>query len=155
MNNPRITARERGLLKGAVRRVFSRSDLRRMILDASRIEHSDPTRPRVKKWSRCATCPIPTPTYKAAVDHISPLIPVNTTLELMSWDDVINNTWCEKINLQVLCESCHDEKTKREREERKKHKEKNKNEQSSEGTKRTVKASNERDGKRRIRKTAK
>jgi hypothetical protein len=48
MNNPRVTSKERGLLKGAIRRVFSRSDLRRKVIELSRIDHTDSTRPRVK-----------------------------------------------------------------------------------------------------------
>lgn len=114
MSNPRITTKERGLLKGAIRRVFSRSDLRRKVLDASIIQHSDVKHPRVTKWVRCAECQKPCPKYKAVVDHIIPLVPIDTTLELMSWDTVIDRAWCEEHNLQVLDKECHLVKSKAE-----------------------------------------
>lgn len=121
MNNPRITAKERNLLKGAVRRVFSRSDLRRAVLEAATIQHFDLSRPRVKKWIQCAVCKQPSARYEAQVDHIDPIVPLHLTLEGMSWDTVVDRTWCEENNLQAICEDpCHKQKTKLEREARKK-----------------------------------
>lgn len=110
-----MTARERGLLKGAIRRVFSRSDLRKEALNQSYIEHTDSTRPRVKKWSRCPECKKATPTYLMQVDHQHPVVPLDKTLEDMSWDDVINNMWCETVNLIAMCKECHAVKTGQER----------------------------------------
>lgn len=118
--NQRISPKERNLLKGAIRRVFSRSDLRRKIIDSVDLpEYTDPSRPRVRKWSQCPVCKLPSPKYKMVVDHIAPIVPVTTALEHMTWDEVIDRTWCEENNLQPICESCHDVKTSREREERK------------------------------------
>lgn len=119
MNNPRISAKERNLLKGAVRRVFSRSDLRRAVIEAATIEHSDPARPRVKKWGMCAECKKPTARYQMEVDHIDPIVKIGLTLEGMSWDTVIDRTWCVKANLQALCIPCHKAKSKYERRLRK------------------------------------
>jgi 5-methylcytosine-specific restriction endonuclease McrA len=112
MNNPRVTSKERGLLKGAIRRVFSRSDLRRKVIELSRIDHTDSTRPRVKKWSKCASCNQPIPTYLIEIDHVAPIIPINNTLEKMSWDSVVDNTWCTESNLMPVCKPCHRQKTK-------------------------------------------
>lgn len=120
--NQRITKRERALIKGALRRVFSRSELRQKVLDTADIVHTDLTRPRVKKWSKCPVCLNPIPKYLMAVDHILPLIPTDTTFEEMSIDTVIDRLWCEENNLQPICPDCHDAKTKKEREERKLHK---------------------------------
>lgn len=106
------------LLKGAFRRVFSRSDLRRKILDAAEITHSDIKRPRVTKWVRCAICGLPTPKYLAAVDHIDPLIPINIAFEHMNLDTVIDRMWCEEKNLQVVDATCHAIKSKQENKER-------------------------------------
>jgi len=114
-----MTAKERNLLKGAVRRVFSRSDLRRAVVDAARIKHTDPERPRVKKWGRCAECKQPTAAYQMQIDHISPIVPIHLTLADMSWDTVVDRTWCVEANLQALCIPCHKEKSKHERKERK------------------------------------
>jgi 5-methylcytosine-specific restriction endonuclease McrA len=52
------------------------------------------------------------------VDHIDPIVPVDSALEVMSWDTVIDRTWCEENNLQAICTECHDEKTAKERKER-------------------------------------
>lgn len=47
------------------------------------------------------------------VDHISPVVSVETGFT--SWQDFINNLFCETDNLQVLCLACHTLKTKEER----------------------------------------
>jgi len=47
------------------------------------------------------------------VDHIAPII--DPAKGFVSWDETINNLFCEKENLQVLCKKCHDEKSKDER----------------------------------------
>lgn len=120
--NKRVTPRERGLLKGAIRRVFSRSDLRKEAIEAARADYSDPTRPRVKKWSVCSVCLQFTPTYLMQVDHKNPIIPVNSSLEEMLWDDVVNRTWCDPKDLTPMCKPCHTVKTKEENATRRKNK---------------------------------
>lgn len=110
-------------MKGAIRRVFARSELRRKVLEkASSYNWHDPARPRVKKWSVCATCKKSAPRYLMQVDHIEPLVPLDKTLEDMSWDEVVNRTWCEESNLRPICKECHTEKTKAERKQRQAHK---------------------------------
>lgn len=117
--NPRISKKEKGLIKGALRRVFSRSDLRRSVLDKSvRPGYYDELRPRVKKWSLCAFCNKMTPSYKAQVDHKDPLVPIDSSLDEMVWNDIVDRLWCDESNLQVLCEDCHDNKSKNERKQR-------------------------------------
>lgn len=118
MKNPRITAKERGLIKGALRRAFSRSELRNKVSDRSRINHFDSERPRVKKWAWCELCGHIVPHYTTSVDHISPIIPVDSAMEYMTADELVNNIWCEEDNLQNICEKCHDDKTSLEREQR-------------------------------------
>lgn len=125
MNN-RITPKERNLLKGAVRRVFSRSDLRRKIVDLSRVDYYDAERPRVKKWSICPSCKKYIPTYQMQVDHIDPIIPINTAFEHMSLDEVVDRTWCEEHNLLATCIDCHKLKTKQENKLRREQKKKGK-----------------------------
>lgn len=117
MNKP-DNAKERGLLKGAIRRVFSRSELRRKVIELSRIDYTDPQRPRVTKWSRCDYCYAPVPTYLIEVDHVCPIIPINKTLEDMDWDALVNNVWCGIENLRPSCKECHRIKTKAENVER-------------------------------------
>lgn len=116
MHNPRISSKERNLLIGAIRRVFSRSDIRREVLESVKVVmHQDVAHPRVKHWSRCPLCKKIAPRYQFAVDHIKPVIPLNRTQADMSWDDIINAIWCEKDNLQPICTKCHKEKTAHER----------------------------------------
>tara|TARA_R110000824_G_scaffold344886_1_gene531560 strand:- start:24921 stop:25337 length:417 start_codon:yes stop_codon:yes gene_type:complete len=50
------------------------------------------------------------------VDHINPVVPVTGWV---SWDDCINNMFCEEDNLQVLCSKCHKEVTAEENAQRK------------------------------------
>lgn len=125
--NSRVTKKEKGLIKGALRRVFSRSELRRTAIDLSRIEHSDSKHPRVTKWSRCASCLLPTPSYKAQADHIFPVVPLDRTADEMTANELVDRMWCEAVGLQILCLSCHKLKTLLECKERHKLKKERKN----------------------------
>lgn len=115
MKNPRITKKEMNLIKGSLRRVFSRSELRRKVLNTADIEHYDPARPRVKKWSRCPVCLSITPKYQMVVDHQDPVIGITEAFEDLSVDTVIDRLWCIENNLLPMCKTpCHDKKTKAE-----------------------------------------
>lgn len=119
-DNPRITAKERGLLKGALRRVFSRSELRRKVIDAAVIPgYHDPSRPRVTKWCKCNVCSTPCPKYLCVADHIDPVIPVHTTFEEMGLDQTADRLWSPEENLQPICPTCHRSKSSLERAQRK------------------------------------
>lgn len=125
MINPRITKKELGLIKGALRRVFSRSDLRKKVLYSSQIMHYDKERPRVTKWGKCNECQKPVALYQVEIDHTNPLIPVNESLESLitkyGWDTLINALWCEETNLAPLCQICHRLKSTRESKQRREH----------------------------------
>ena len=125
--NKRITPKERNLLKGAIRRVFSRSELRRRIIEASVVQHSDPKRKRVKTWCICAICGKPEAKSNMQVDHLDPIIPIHLTLEEMSWDTVIDRTWCQENNLQAVDKNCHKLKTKEEQKTRRRRKNEQRN----------------------------
>lgn len=119
MKNPRITKKEQGLLKGAINRVFSRSELRKQALERAAMPgHIDPNRPRVTKWSKCAECQKPEPQYLCQVDHIFPRVPIDSSFEDMTKDEFVDRTWCEVEQLQTLCKPCHKIKTKIEAKER-------------------------------------
>lgn len=47
------------------------------------------------------------------VDHIDPI--VDPEVGFTTWDEYINRMFCEEENLQLLCKSCHDEKSGKER----------------------------------------
>lgn len=111
--------KERGLIKGAIRRVFSRSELRRQALDKALVkDYSDPSRKRVTRWGRCAECEKLEPLYKMQIDHIEPVIPQDSSLDQMTWDTLVDRIWCDERNLQALCETCHKAKSKEENAER-------------------------------------
>lgn len=127
MANPRITKKERNLIKGALRRVFSRSELRnKIIADSVILGYTNTDRPKVKTWCRCRICNKPEARSYMAADHISPLIPVDQSFEELSLDTVVDRLWCEENNLQSVCPVCHSKKTKEENALRRKHKKGNK-----------------------------
>lgn len=59
---------------------------------------------------------------KIVIDHIKPVIRIDG--QDSSWDEIINNMFCEEDNLQAICKICHDSKTMAENEERKENKRK-------------------------------
>lgn len=82
---------------------------------ASRRKYNGPNK-RQKFEYQCAQCKNYFPDKRIAVDHI---IPVGS---LMSSDDLkgfVERLFCEKQGLQVLCDKCHDAKTKQEKATRK------------------------------------
>lgn len=109
------TIKERNLIKGKINSIFSRSELRKQVLESAVIYgHHDPERPRVKKWVRCNICKKPEAASYIDIDHIDPKIPINRSFEEMSLDEYVERTWCEVVNLQPLCSTCHDIKSKEE-----------------------------------------
>ena len=107
-----LTAQERSLIKGALRRVFARSDLRRQAIAKSVLpKHVDASRPRVKTWCYCPECKQPTPKSYKEVDHLKPVIGIKETLEGLSWDLIISRIWCDASNLKAICKVCHKVKT--------------------------------------------
>jgi 5-methylcytosine-specific restriction endonuclease McrA len=118
-NNPRITKREWGLIKGSLRRVFARSELRNAVVNATILEgYTDPERPRVKTWCYCKECEKPEARSYMVVDHVLPIIKIGESFEGMSIDEFVNRLWCDVANLSAICITCHKVKCKREAGER-------------------------------------
>lgn len=69
----------------------------------------NPSSGRLAEHYKCASCLGDFPAKQVQVDHI---IPMGVG---RSWDDFINELYCEADNLQVLCKECHSVKTKLER----------------------------------------
>lgn len=111
-------AKERNLIKGALRRVFSRSELRRQALSRNLIDHTDAERPRVTRWAWCSDCGVIDAAYKMDIDHEIPVIAVNERLEDLTWDEVVSRLWCDAQNLRAVCKDCHKTKTKKEAKDR-------------------------------------
>ena len=105
-------------IRGALRRAFSRSPLVQEVMNESRREvarfNKDGSRHK-KNWvqRQCQVCNDWVSTSKMAVDHIIPVISVEQGKQ--SWDEFIARLWCEKKNLQRICDTCHDKKTYEER----------------------------------------
>lgn len=127
MLNPRITPQEFGLIKGALRRIFSRSLLRESIMQRVRVEHYSAKRPRVKKWGYCEKCGEVTPEWQLEVDHISPVVPLHLSLKDLTLLELVDRIWCPEDNFQILCLRCHELKTTDEGKIRTEHKRKKKN----------------------------
>ena len=118
MKNPK-NPKERNLIKGAIRRVFSRSDLRREALSNSHVKgYHDPERKRVTKWGKCTECQLMVPLYQMDIDHKIPVVPINSSLEEMTWDELVDRIWCDINNLKAICKPCHKLKSALETKER-------------------------------------
>ena len=68
---------------------------------------------RMAKHYRCAYCEGLFPHKEVAVDHEPPI--VSPEEGFTTWDDFINRLFCEADGLQVLCKTCHDEKSNEEK----------------------------------------
>lgn len=114
-----MTKADKQLVKSALRRAFSRSELRKEVVQSTIVSnYSEDARPRVKKWSVCPFCKRHTPTYLIEVDHIDPVIPYGAGLEDVPTFSLINGIFCKKENLQAMCVDCHEGKTAAERDYR-------------------------------------
>lgn len=66
-----------------------------------------------QKWEyQCNECKNWFMEKEVAVDHIKP---VGTLKSAQDLPDFVENLFCESFNLQLLCTSCHDLKTKKDR----------------------------------------
>lgn len=111
--------KERNLIKGALRRVFSRSELRRQAQDAALLkDYHDPSRKRVTRWGKCSSCQKLEPLYLLVVDHKEPVVPIDSSLDEMDWNTVVDRLWCDEKNLQAICKPCHHSKSALETKER-------------------------------------
>lgn len=114
-------------IRGANRRLFARSPFVVEKLEESRQEF-----PRYKKdgtlakkpWVKrqCEVCKSWVGSTKIAIDHIDPVVPPDGfPADFDLWDRItlfLKRLWCDKSNLQRICDHCHDKKTSAERIER-------------------------------------
>lgn len=111
-------------IRGVNRRLFARSPFVREKLEESRKEL-----PRYKKdgtlakkpWVRreCEVCNQWVGSTHIVVDHIDPVVPADGfPAHFDEWDRTLlflKRLWCDKTNLQRICDDCHDIKTTAER----------------------------------------
>lgn len=74
---------------------------------------------RLAEHYKCSSCNGSFTNSEVQVDHINPVVPITGWV---SWDSFIENLFCSKDNLQVLCSKCHKKKSREENEERRKQK---------------------------------
>jgi len=67
---------------------------------------------RMAQHYRCRLCLCEFPASTVEVDHITPVVGAGG---FTTWDDYIENMFCDKDNLQVVCKPCHKIKSKQER----------------------------------------
>jgi hypothetical protein len=104
---------DKSIIKGALRRVFARSPMIKSVLTDS--VHPFVKGPKGGKQYICANCSKTYAGNKVAVDHIYPVIPLHLTVHDLDYNEMVKRIFCDKSNLQVLCEGCHKDKTRSER----------------------------------------
>jgi 5-methylcytosine-specific restriction endonuclease McrA len=80
---------------------------------------NDSKGPRGGRVFICAHCNDLFGEGKVKVDHIIPIVPVDSTISEMTLRMYYERCFCSVDNLQVLCHDCHDQKSRVENEERK------------------------------------
>lgn len=111
-----------------MRRVFSRSDMRKKIIDEAIVkDYKDPKRKAVKFWIKCEECENMEAKSNIQLDHVSPVVPITSSLVEMEIEELADRIWCEEKNLRKLCLRCHSIKTKAENKERREYKKRRKN----------------------------
>lgn len=112
---------EDSALRSAWRRIFSRSPIVREVLSEGRRTvprfNKDGSRHKVDSVQfSCQVCQKWTPAKMIAVDHITPVIDVENVLgKVYDWNEFKRRLFCEKKNLQRICDDCHNIKTQKER----------------------------------------
>lgn len=65
-------------------------------------------------WYKCNICAKNTKQKDINIDHLSPVIEIGKSNSDYNLEQIFQRIDCEVDNLQVLCENCHDEKSKAE-----------------------------------------
>lgn len=115
-NNGKWTAgRMRGFIVSALRNASRRWPPKYETLNAAKTTKKvNKKTKRIAQHFKCASCKKEFPQKEVQVDHIVPVAANATT-----WDEYINNLFCDSHNLQVLCIGCHKKKTAKEKNESK------------------------------------
>lgn len=96
-----------GFIRSALRRASVKYPVKYQVLQEARRPYSG--KDKRTKWEySCSICKKWFKTKDVEVDHIKP---VGSLLKYSDLDRFCRRLFCEKDNLQVLCKSCHGEKT--------------------------------------------
>ncbi len=109
---------QNSIIRGALRRAFARSPLVIEKMAESRREVprycKDGSRHKKNSVQReCEVCKKWVSTSQISVDHIDPVVSVDDGFN--DWNEFVDRLWCDKKNLQRICDTCHDSKTQAER----------------------------------------
>ena len=85
--------------------------------EAKTIKKINPASGKLAQHYRCAMCKEEFTSTNVEVDHIESC--VDPAVGFVSWDEYIKRMFCDKDNFQILCTTCHSEKTKLEKESKK------------------------------------
>jgi len=76
----------------------------------------NPKSNRLAQFYRCASCQGEFPAKDVNADHIKPC--VDPQVGWVDWNTFVENLFCDKDNLQILCSECHTKKSNEERKKR-------------------------------------
>jgi len=113
-------------IRSALRRMFSRSPVVWEVIKAGRRYFAKYNKDgsRAKKdgvETHCEVCKQWTKApVKTSVDHVEPVVPLDGSFDPQNpnWNMYISRLCCDKVNLQRICDTCHDKKTASERDAR-------------------------------------
>jgi len=109
---------ENSVIRGAIRRVFSRSPLVQEVRRAGRqdrVQYNKNGKPSKKKavFYLCAKCGSWHRAKNSSVDHKFPV--VDPLVGFVDWNTFVARLFCNAKDLQILCDKCHNKKTAEER----------------------------------------
>lgn len=117
---PWTDGRLRSFITSVIRKGFTRYPPKYEILaEAKQGKQINKKTGRLAEHYKCSSCKDVFTSSDVQVDHIKPVVPISGWV---SWDNFIENLFCSKENLQVLCTGCHKSKSKLENEDRRKEK---------------------------------
>lgn len=105
-------------IRGAIRRVFARSPIVIEVKMSGRrdVPKYNKDGSRSKKDAvqyQCQVCENWVGSNYISVDHIEPVISIEDGFQ--DWNTFVARLWCDKSNLQRICDDCHHTKTQEER----------------------------------------
>lgn len=109
MPKKKSTPALRSRITSALRRIWRFSPEAKEALAAARVVLSE--RPRRVAF-RCAACSTLHSAKAVRIDHREPVVALEG---FRGWDEYITRLFCPATGLQVLCEGCHEVKTREER----------------------------------------
>jgi 5-methylcytosine-specific restriction endonuclease McrA len=108
-------ARYFAFIRSALRRASSKWPVKFDVKNEARRKKPLHTHGRHRFEYQCKACDKWFPDKEVTVDHIKPAGVLKSYSDLPSFVEIL---FCEKDNLQVLCEECHKTKTAKERKDR-------------------------------------